>query len=318
MGLMILHPGILTTVQDAGRRGHQAAGFSVSGPMDPDALYMANVLVNNPADLACLEMVFLGASLQFDRKTYIAMTGADFSPTLNSMPMPLYQAVEIKAGDVLRCGAAKNGRYGYLAVAGGIDVPVVMGSRSTNLKCAIGGFHGRKLAAGDDLPLSVTGKFLDNFYKKHWTPTVYGSAVTLRVVPGPQAHLFTQAGLDTFTSGVYTLQAESDRMGARLAGPKVEAVGGVDIISDAIAFGSVQIPASGTPIIMLADRQTTGGYAKIGTVITPDLPKLAQCCPGAEVRFSFVTVEKANKLYVQHEKEKKRFARKTGYRPNQW
>lgn len=318
MGLKILNPGVLTTVQDAGRFGHQASGFSVSGPMDPDALYMANILVNNPADLACLEMVFMGITAQFDRKTYIAMTGADFSPTLNGMPMPMYQAVEVKAGDTLRCGPSKNGKYGYLSVAGGIHVPMVMGSRSTNLKCSLGGYLGRRLMAGDDLPLSVTGTFLDNFYKKHWPAAEYSNCVTLRTVPGPQAHYFTQAGLDTFTSGTYVLQPESDRMGSRLSGPKVEAKNSVDIISDAIAFGSVQIPASGMPIIMLADRQTTGGYAKIGTVITPDLPKLVQCTAGAEIRFSFVTVEEANRLYIQHEKNRKRFTRKTGYRPNKW
>lgn len=318
MGLKILNPGVLTTVQDAGRLGHQAAGFSVSGAMDPDALYMANVLVNNPANAACLEMVFMGVSLTFDRKTYFALTGADFSPTLNGMPVPMYQAVEVKAGDTLRCSIAQSGKYGYLAVAGGIDVPMVMDSRSTNLKCALGGYQGRKLAAGDDLPLAVTGTFLDNFYKKHWQPVRYDNPVTLRVVPGPQAHYFTSEGLDTFTAGTYTLLPESDRMGARLSGPKVQAKDSVDIISDAIAFGSVQIPASGTPIIMLADRQTTGGYAKIGTVITPDLPKLVQCTAGAEIRFTFVSVEDANKLYVQHLKDRKKFARKTGYRPNQW
>lgn len=318
MGLKIISPGVLTTVQDSGRLGHQAAGFSVSGAMDTDALAMANILVNNPADCACLEMVFQGACVQFDRKTYFALTGADFSPTLNGNPIPMYQAIEVKAGDTLRCGIAANGKYGYLAIAGGIDVPVVMGSRSTNLKCKLGGHQGRKLAAGDELPLNVTGEFLFNHYRKHWQHIPYSNTVTLRVVPGPQEHAFTRSGLQTFTSSIYTLLPESDRMGSRLSGPAIEAKAGVDIISDAIAFGSVQIPASGTPIIMLADRQTTGGYAKIGTVISADLPKLVQCTAGAEIRFSFVTVEDANKLYVQHQKELRRFARKTGYHPKYW
>lgn len=318
MGLTILNPGILTTVQDAGRFGHQAAGFSVSGPMDADALYTANILVNNPPELAALEMTFLGVTAVFDRRTWFAVTGADMAPTLNGKPIAPYEAHEAKAGDRLVLGSAKNGKYAYLAVAGGIDVPVVMGSRSTNLKCGIGGYQGRKLAAGDDLPLCVTGDFLDNHYKKHLPTVEYGQSVTLRVVPGPQAHFFTEQGLNDFQTEVYTLAPESDRMGARLAGKLIEAKHGVDIISDAIALGSVQIPASGTPIIMLVDRQTTGGYAKIGTVITPDLPRLAQCLPGEEVRFAFVTVEEANKLYKQHQKTLKKLARKTGFCPEKW
>lgn len=326
MGLFILNPGILTTVQDAGRFGHQAAGFSVSGPMDADALYTANILVNNPPDLACLEMTFLGVTAVFDRKTWFAVTGADMSPTLNGKPIPSYEAHEAKAGDKLVLGPAKNGKYTYLAVAGGIDVPVVMDSRSTNLKCGIGGFSGRKLAAGDDLPLCVTGRFLDNHYKKHLPsqaeigPALDGASrsIFLRVVPGPQAHFFTEQGLREFETEAYTLLPESDRMGARLSGKPVEAKAGVDIISDAIALGSVQIPASGTPIIMLADRQTTGGYAKIGTVVSSDIPKLAQSLPGTEVRFRFVTVEEANRLYQQHQKYLKKLARKTGFCPNKW
>jgi len=318
MGVKIMQPGVLTTVQDAGRFGHQAAGFSVSGPMDTDALYTANILVNNPPDFACLEMVFQGATAVFDRKTWFALTGADMSPTLNGRPVPMYQAIEVKAGDTLACGMAQNGKYTYLAIAGGIDVPVVMDSRSTNLKCKIGGYQGRKLAFGDELPLSVTGNFLDNHYRKHLPPPVYDDSLELRVVPGPQDGYFSQQGKRDFTTETYTVLPDSDRMGIRLSGKAIESENGVDIISDAIVFGSVQIPASGTPIILMADRQTTGGYAKIGTVISPDLPKLAQCAAGAKVRFRFITVEEANQLYRQHQKQLKKIARKTGFCPNKW
>ncbi len=344
MGLRIVNPGILTTVQDAGRFGHQAAGFSVSGPMDADALYTANILVNNPPELACLEMTFLGVTAVFDRRTWFAVTGADMGPKLNGRPIEAYRAQEARPGDRLELGPAVNGKYTYLAVAGGIDVPVVMGSRSTNLKCGIGGFCGRKLAPGDDLPLCVTGKFLDNHYKKHLpAPLVRnhtekqagqseiipksdgtvrnhtdGGTVVLRAVPGPQAHFFTDRGLQDFTSQTFILSPESDRMGARLSGKPIEAKRGVDIISDAIAPGSVQIPASGSPIVMLADRQTTGGYAKIATVVSPDLPRLAQCLPGDGVRFRFVSVEEANALFRRHQKYLKKIARKTGFCPNKW
>lgn len=318
MGLKILQPGVLTTVQDAGRFGHQAAGFSVSGPMDTDALYTANILVNNPPDYACLEMVFQGAAVVFDRKTYFALTGADMSPTLNGAPIPMYRAIEVKAGDTLVCSVAKQGKYTYLAVAGGIDVPVVMGSRATNLKCAIGGYQGRKLAFGDELPLAVTGVFLDNHYRKHLEPPVFSNEITLRVVPGPQDELFTDRGKQTFLSGTYTMQPDSDRMGIRLSGPEIESTAGVDIISDAIAFGSIQIPSSGQPIILMADRQTTGGYAKIGTIISPDLPKLAQCTAGAKIHFQWVTAAEANRLYRQHQKQLRRLARKTGLCLKKW
>ena len=235
MGLQIVNPGILTTVQDAGRFGHQAAGFSVSGPMDADALYTANILVNNPPELACLEMTFLGVTAVFDRRTWFAVTGADMGPKLNGRPIEAYRAQEARPGDRLELGPAVNRKYTYLAVAGGIDVPVVMGSRSTNLKCGIGGFCGRKLAPGDDLPLCVTGKFLDNHYKKHLpAPLVRNhtekqagqseiipksdgtvrnhtnsGAVVLRAVPGPQAHFFTDRGLQDFTSQTFILSPES-------------------------------------------------------------------------------------------------------------
>ncbi len=318
MGLHLLQPGLLTTVQDLGRFGHQAAGFSVSGPMDPDAFRIANLLVNNPPELAGLEMAYLGATVVFDRKTYFALTGADMASTLNGAPVPRYRAVEVKAGDRLVCGAAQNGRYAYLAVAGGIDVPLVMGSRSTNLKCGLGGFQGRKLAYGDELPLSVTGTFLDNHYRKHLPPPIYGSPIELRVVPGPQDHLFSQQALDQFTAGIYTMLPDSDRMGVRLSGPAVTAEQGVDIISDATVFGAIQVPASGQPIVLMADRQTTGGYAKLGAVITPDLPLLAQCSAGAEIRFRFITPAQANRLYRQHEKYLRKLARKTGFCPKKW
>ena len=298
MGLKILQPGVLTTVQDAGRFGHQAAGFSVSGPMDTDALYTANILVNNPPDYACLEMVFQGAAVVFDRKTYFALTGADMSPTLNGAPIPMYRAIEVKAGDTLVCSVAKQGKYTYLAVAGGIDVPVVMGSRATNLKCAIGGYQGRKLAFGDELPLAVTGVFLDNHYRKHLEPPVFSNEIALRVVPGPQDELFTDRGKQTFLSGTYTLQPDSDRMGIRLSGPEIESKAGVDIISDAIAFGSIQIPSSGQPIILMADRQTTGGYTKIANVISADFRILAQLKAGDRVRFEKVSITAAQEALL--------------------
>lgn len=313
MQLEVLEPGILTTIQDRGRFGFQASGFSVSGCMDVEALYDANILVNNPIDEAVLEMMFMGGTFQFTGSTYIALTGADMQPILNGVPIDTYKAIKINSGDVLQCQITRKGRFGYLAIAGGFKVPLVLGSKSTNLKCGIGGFIGRKLAKGDKIPIKQETKFLWNAYLKEMPAPKYSTEIILRVVPGPQYDYFTSGGIQTFCNKSYVVTEESDRMGYRLEGPKIEYHDHVDIISDAIVFGSIQIPAKGTPMILLADRQTTGGYAKIGTVITPDLSTLVQCMPGTSIHFSMVTVEEAIKIHRRDTKKRKQKQRATGY-----
>ena len=313
MYLEVIEPGILTTVQDHGRFGYQASGFSVSGCMDTKALYEANILVNNPVDEGILEMLYIGGTFRFTCSTYIVLTGADMQPILNGTPIDSYKAVKVNTGDVLQCQVAKQGRYGYLAIAGGIQIPLVLGSKSTNLKCGIGGFEGRKLAAGDLIPINRETHFLRNAYLKEISVPKYTSEVVLRVVPGPQYDYFTPIGIQTFGKETYMVTDESDRMGYRLDGPKIEYHDQVDIISDAIVFGSIQIPAKGTPMIVLADRQTTGGYAKIGTVITPDLPSLVQCMPGARIRFSMISAREAVQIRRREAKERRRLQRATGY-----
>ncbi len=311
--MTVIAPGLITTVQDAGRFGHQASGFSVSGCMDAYALHDANALVNNDPGEAVLEMQYLGGSFRFEGETYFALTGAELNAQLNGAPVRRYCAVKVKRGDVLACGQAASGRFAYLAVAGGFDIEPVLGSRSTNLKCKIGGFQGRALKAGDELPLKRETGWLRNGYLKDMEAPVYETSVVLRATAGPQEEMFTAKGLADFYGTEYAVSEQSDRMGFRLSGTAVESANGVDVISDGIVEGSVQVPSNGMPMILLADRQTTGGYAKIATVIAADVPKLAQCMPGAKIRFEKVSVKEAARLYRKQRREQAKFRRKTGY-----
>ena len=259
MSVKIIQPGALTTVQDLGRFGYQESGMQPCGVMDQRSYEIANTLVGNYSGEAVLELSLFGGSYQFDSPCILALTGADMSPSLNQKPCPMNRAVRIAAGDTLTLGFAKSGCRTYLAVSGGIDVPPVMGSRSTNLKCRIGGFCGRALQAGDVLPVGRDDSGFEELKNLWYSQPEYSDHVTLRVVEGPQADYFTSSGLDTFYSEAYTVTQESDRMGCRLDGPAITSCHGSDIISDGIVFGSIQITSAGRPIILMADRQTTGG-----------------------------------------------------------
>lgn len=289
MEMKILSAGPLTTIQDKGRYGYMRYGITTSGVLDDKAYTYGNALLGNPDGEACLEMTVKGAAIQFTGAGAIAITGADMVPHINGAVAPVNQRIEIADGDVLELGFAGKGLRAYLCVEGGIDVPLVYGSRSTNLKCGFGGFHGRKLQDGDVLSTCPVVEYR----RKAWgLPQEYqlpqDGDMTIRVISGPQDDMFTTDGIATFLNSEYKVTPESDRMGIRLSGKPLEAVKGMDIISDAIPLGSIQVAADGQPIILLADRQTTGGYAKIATVISEDIWKLAQARPGTEVRFESV------------------------------
>ncbi len=308
MSMQIISPGPLTTVQDLGRTGYMASGFSTSGVMDRKAAKTANLIVGNNEGDAVLEMTMAGITACFTEDNVIAVTGADFSPQINGAPVDMYSAVAVRAGEVLSLSASRNGCRAYLAVAGGFNLPAVMGSLSTNLKCTIGGYEGRKLALGDVIPLRSPKKNLPCMsMRKINFEEPDGYNAVLRVVMGPQDDYFEQDGIDTFLKEVYTVTGSSDRMGIKFEGMPIESKHGVDIISDGISLGSVQVPSSGKPIIMMADRQTTGGYAKIATVIGVDIPKLAQMKPNGRVCFDKVSVETAQKLYNNEVRELNRF-----------
>ena len=284
----ILRAGPMLTVQDRGRTGYMKYGIGESGVMDHKSYAEANRLVGNKDNEAVLEATLMGPKIQFESDCLIAVTGADMEASIESAPIERGKAIKVYAGQTLIMGFAKKGCRAYIAVSGGIDVPVVMGSRSTNIKCHIGGYEGRALKDGDKLPLGKEnfaageeGKLL----AQHEVPEDYPEEIQVRVIMGPQDSRFTGNGIVSFLTETYTVSPQSDRMGIRLDGQKIESENGTDIISDGIVFGSIQITSDGDPIVLMADHQTTGGYAKIATVVYEDLHLLAQARPGCKVKF---------------------------------
>ncbi|MFU8796363.1 MAG: biotin-dependent carboxyltransferase family protein [Dehalococcoidia bacterium] len=296
----VIQPGLLTTVQDRGRYGYQQYGVPVSGVMDGYASTVGNLLVGNNEGAACLEISLLGPCLRVMGDTVIAITGADLSPALNDEPLSMWEGVEARRGDIISFGRPRRGCRSYLAVAGGIDIPEVMGSRSTYVRSGIGGLEGRPLRPGDSLDAGEAGaRFLATRLPQEYIPDLRTDN-TLRVILGPQDDRFTDRGIETFLSSEYMVTAQANRMGCRLNGPRIEHKGGADILSDGIPAGAVQVPADGLPIIMLADRQTTGGYSKIATVSTVDLPELAQAQLDDSIRFVAITASEGRRLLSEY------------------
>ncbi|RTZ97164.1 MAG: KipI antagonist [Deltaproteobacteria bacterium] len=296
-GFVVLTPGALTTVQDRGRLGYQALGIPESGALDRYACQVANLLVDNPPGNAVLEMTVVGPTLAVLKQMNLAFAGADMKITLNHAPVDPWRAFCVNPGDLLAFSMTGRGCRGYLAAGGGFDLPEVMGSRATYLGGTLGGLNGRPLQKGDFLPVGPARR-AKRFYRlpDEFRP-VYTSPIVLRAVPGPQADYFTRT-IDRFFNTDFTLGTRSDRMGCRLDGPVVPLDPGrqESIISEPIVPGSVQIPADGQPIILLGE-QTTGGYAKIATVITPDLSRLAQAVPGDTIQFEPVDLKSAFRIY---------------------
>lgn len=306
MGIIVENPGIQTTVQDEGRFGYQQFGVSPAGPMDAKSFYLANILVGNKRSEGVLELTFSGPTLKFEKDNIIAITGADMTPKVNGQPIPIYEAVLVHAGDVLSFGFVNGtGCRSYLAFAGGLDIPLVMGSKSTLMRNELGGMKGRKLEKGDAIGFVEPKTELPNMGLRKLAPEKFPEKeITLRVLTGPQDTEFSEEELKKFFWYGATITNEFDRMGCRLQREEpVKHLGDGNIITDGIAFGSIQVPTNGQPIIMLADRQSTGGYTKIGTVISVDLPKIAQSVPGYKVRFIEVGVDLAQKLYIRRENE---------------
>ncbi|MDR0760999.1 MAG: biotin-dependent carboxyltransferase family protein [Treponema sp.] len=293
--IKIIDPGMTALVEDLGRYGYQRYGVSVSGAMDEYAARVANFLTGNDASAAVIEITLKGISVEFLDEALFAVTGGDCAYTLNGKPLALWQSCRAKPGDILAGGFCTGGLRNYLSVSGGIDVPEIMGSRSTNLRGKFGGFQGRALKKGDVLPVGggvLPANRPERELKKAYIPR-YDPEIQVRVIMGPQDDAFTEAGKKTFLNSPYKVSFDSDRMGIRLAGEKIEHVKAADIISDGIAFGSVQVPGDGLPIIMLAERQTTGGYCKIAAVISADRSKLAQARPKTAVHFREAGVEES-------------------------
>lgn len=305
-GLLVITPGLHDTVQDAGRTGSQRFGVSVAGAVDAVSHRIANLLVGNPPEAATLECTMSGGVFEVEAdRCRIALAGADMPIEVAGRHLIPYAAHVLRRGDRLRIGTAKTGLRAYLAVAGGIDVPPVLGSRSTQTRARLGGIEGRALRAGDRLPIGVAGPApLLALPEAAW-PRFDGP---VRVLPGPQADAFTAAGMETFLSATYTVSVRSDRMACQLDGPAIEHADGFNIVSDGIVNGSIQVPGHGRPIVLLADRQTTGGYPKIATVLTADLPKLAQRRPGDSVTFTAVDAAEAEAAYLAFHRDQAAWA----------
>ena len=247
MGIRILKGGMMTTVQDLGRNGYQSQGFSVAGAMDVRSLKIANLLLDNPENEAVLEITLIGPTLEFTSATIIAITGGDFQPQINGKPAPMYTALYMNKGDILKFGSARTGSRGYIAFSSYLDIPVVMGSRCTNLKSKIGGFKGRKLQAGDYMNFRIKRRYLPFFLSRKLEGDDFDQEeTTLRVIMGPQDDLISKQGVETFLNSEYTVTSDFDRMGCRLEGPFIAPKETSDIISDGIAFGAIQVPWDGT------------------------------------------------------------------------
>lgn len=297
----VIKPGLLTTIQDLGRYGYQKYGVAVTGAMDGMSLRAANRVVGNDEGEAALEITLMGPRFQVLNDILVAVMGADLDFQLNGQSVGLGKPVSVQKGDVLRFGNPRSGCRAYLAVAGGIDVPVVLGSRSTFLRASIGGIEGRALKTGDIL---YAGKMtsrpvsLDDI-QRFETSVSSGTTDPIRVVPGPQDDYFTKEAIRLLFSSVFTVSNQTNREGCRLEGPTISHVGPTDIISDGTPPGSIQILPSGNPLIFFRERQI-GGYPKIGVIITADLDRFAQSKPGNVVRFEAVTLDEAHAIYKNH------------------
>jgi len=305
-GFKVINSGIFDTIQDLGRFGFQQYGMPISGAMDSYALRIGNRLLENKENEAGIEISTPGLSLGVLNQTVIAITGANFNPTINNSPAPMWEVIEVKKGNIISFNQIKSGCRSYLLAAGGIDVPTILGSKSTYVRGNIGGLKGRPLKKADIINIGNPNQKLQDIIGRK-VPFInipdYHKENEIRVVLGPQDDYFTKDGLHTFLNSFYEITVDSDRMGYRLKGPKIKSKKGSDIITDGIPPGSIQVPRDGMPIVMLADRQTTGGYAKIATVITVDMDKFAQMKLGDKIKFTQVSLEEAHRLLSEREKK---------------
>lgn len=318
MTLSIIKAGMQTTVQDLGRTGYQQYGVVVSGVMDQIAARVGNMLVGNNQGEAVLELTSSGAELRVDERLLIAVCGADMAPTANGQELPLWRPVFVERGSVIAFPTMLAGFRSYIAVAGGFDLPEIMGSRSTYLRGGFGGFEGRALKAGDRLPVkhidpeSLSARMMRSLREgsssPHWHASHFAVAdrdtAVIRVMAGAHFDRLTERSKGKLFSGPFRIHVNSDRMGYRLTGEApLELEHHEELLSEAVVNGTVQLPADGNPIVLLADRQTTGGYPRIAQIATVDFPVFAQLKPGDTVRFVRISYEEAEKRLIESEQD---------------
>jgi len=319
MSIRVLKPGPLSSLQDLGRHGYQRFGVIVGGVMDEWSHRVANLLVGNPQPEATLEITLMGPSLVFERAALIAIAGADLSARIGEAPLPQGVPVLVREGSQLDFGRRASGCRAYLAVHGGYAVPPVMGSRSTYLRAGFGGLEGRALRKGDLLPVgggdprsvfpALAGRLdahaapFGAFDGGEFEPVAHPASARerIRFVAGQQWDAFTEEARERFLAGAFRVNSNSDRMGYRLDGPGLALRAPLEMISEGVAFGTVQVPPDGNPIVLMADRQTTGGYPKIAAVASVDLPLIAQAVPQQELRFERIGLDDAQRLYIERE-----------------
>lgn len=302
--IVIVNPGLYTTVQDRGRWGYQEFGMPVTGAMDDYSIRVANILAGNDEYDAALETTLNGPEISFNIDAVIAITGANMVPKVNGHIVPMWRSLKLSKGDVLSFEMAREGTRGYIAFAGGLDIPTVMGSYSTFVRGGIGGYEGRKLKSNDEMNLRNSNVSIQQLVNRiiplQYIPE-YKKNCSIRAILGPQDDCFTEESIEKFFNSEYEVTNEADRMGYRLSGPALEHKAGADIISDGINLGSIQIPGHGMPIVMMADRQTTGGYTKIATVISSDISLMAQLKPRDKVRFERIDIQEAHRILKEYE-----------------
>ena len=311
MSMVVIKPGMLSSFQDAGRHGHQPLGISVVGAMDQRAHRLANILVGNDAQTASLEITLTGPTLKFKEPCCIALSGADLSATLNGQTVALNRPLIVRPQDELAFGARKHGTRCYLAVHGGFALTPVLGSTSTYLRSHFGGWHGRALQKGDEIALArpLKNKSLEAVAMELWAIKIYlpaaiadSSRQRIRLIKSALWNEFTPESCVALLTETFRVSPDSERMGYRLTGTPLLMSKPRQLLSEATTFGTIQVPAGGQPIILMADRQTTGGYPKMAYVATVDLPLLAQLAPGDALKFEAITLERAQELDAARER----------------
>ena len=315
--IRVLKPGLLTTVQDLGRPGYQQYGIVVGGALDTFAARVANLVVGNEENDAVLEMAQTGPDLQFTQDTLVAWTGGDLEAKIGGQPLPRDRAVRVVAGEIISFGVARSGLRAWLAIAGGIDVPLVMGSRTTYRRAGLGGHKGRPLVADDELKtlparerpvavlaaLAASGKRATAWSVRPETMGKPAPAGAVRAMTGPEWDWFTDDAQRDFFAADWEATREADRMGVRLQGPPLALVKPREMISSAVNAGVVQVPSAGQPIVLLPSRQSVGGYPRLVAVATVDLGRFTQLRPGAKVRFEKISVAGAQDLWLARERD---------------
>jgi len=303
MGIKIIKAGMLTTIQDLGRYGLQRYGMAVSGAMDSYALLLGNRILGNADNEAAIECTVLGPSIYFEQTQLIVVTGADLSPKVDGQPLPMWKPVLIEAGSLVSFGRPNSGCRSYICFGGGLDIPKVMGSRSTYSKGQIGGWQGRPLKEQDRIAFNHPYDGGEGSFSWSMDPRLYPdlSAEVIRVMDGPQRDEFESDSLQSFFADVFTVSKNSDRMGYRLQASPLQLKEKKELLSTAVTFGSIQVPPDGNAIILMADHPTTGGYPVIGQVATVDLPLLAQKGPEDNIRFERIELDEAQNLLKQRQ-----------------